>query len=112
MAFSALFQFIPGDDAGMNAWLLEHHIEHQALYKALMGQTPTVITTNLPLQRIDAPDVWLAAHQAMSQSVWSGLGGGQSENFAKLDWKKPTEVQDWLYSHYLWHRNVREQLGL
>lgn len=112
MSFSSIFQFIPGDDAGMNAWLLEHYIEHQSFYKALLGQTPSVITANYPIQRMDDPDGWLAAHQEMSQSVWSGLGGGQSENFGKLDWKKPSEVQDWLYSHYLWHKTVRDSLGL
>lgn len=112
MAFSNLFQFIPGDEAGLNTWLLEHYLDHQQFYKALLGQTPSVRSVNYPIQRMDDPDGWLSAHQEMSQSIWSGLGGGQSEDFGKLDWKNPTEVQDWLYSHYLWHQNVRAQLGL
>lgn len=112
MAFSSLFQFIPGDQQGLGTWLLAHYLDHQEFYKALLGRAPSIPTTNYPIQRMDDPDTWLAAHQEMSQSVWSGLGGGQSENFGKLDWRNPTEVQDWMYAHYLWHKTVRESLGL
>ena len=96
----------------MNRFLLEHYVEHQQFYKTLLAQTPSVVTVNLPIQRMEDPQDWLAAHQEVSQSVWSGLGGGQSTDFGRLDWKDPNKVQDWLQIHSDWHRSVRNALGL
>jgi hypothetical protein len=112
MAFSALFQFKPGDYAGQQRWLLEHYLEHMEFYRALMEQTPPVITLNYPIQRMDEPTGWLGAHQKMSQSVWSALGGGQSTDFGDLDWSDANKVQDWMNSHQLWHKTVRDGLDL
>jgi hypothetical protein len=112
MAFSELWQFMPGDNAGRERWLLEHYLEHQQFYRALLEETPSVASVNLPLQRMDDPQEWLTAHQQVSQSVWSGAGGGQSTDFGTLDWDDPTAVQDWMNVHQLWHEEMRETLGL
>lgn len=112
MTFSAVFQFTVGDEAGKGRFLIEHYNEHQQFYKALLGQTPPVVTTNLPIQSMEDPQRWLAAHQSMSQSVWSGLGGGQSTDFGTLDWSSHSQVQDWFNLHLLWHKVVRDALGL
>lgn len=112
MSFSAVFQFRVGDEGGKNRFLLEHYVEHEQFYKALLGQTPSVRTVNYPIQRMDSEKDWLAAHQKMSQSVWTGIGGGQSTDFESLDWKNPAQVQDWFNLHALWHKSVRDSLGL
>lgn len=112
MAFSALFQFAPGDMQGMQRWLLEHYLEHMQFYRTLLGQTPSVKTVSYPIQRMEDPRDWLAAHQKMSQSVWTGTGGGQSTDFGTLDWEDTNQVQDWLNVHQLWHKTVRGSLGL
>lgn len=112
MAFSAVFQFRQGDEAGKNRFLLEHYIEHVKFYNALLAQTPSVVTVNYPIQTMDKPQDWLAAHQAMSQAVWSGIGGGQSTDFGTLDWTNAGQVQDWMNVHQLWHQQVRDSLGL
>lgn len=112
MAFSAVFQFMPDDVAGRERWLLEHYLEHMQFYRTLLEQTPSVVTVNYPIQRMDEPTAWLGAHQKMSQSVWSGIGGGQSTNFGDLDWDDPGKLQDWMESHAQWHRAVRDELGL
>ena len=112
MAFSAVFQFVVGDEAGKGRWLLEHYLEHQQFYKALLGQSPSYASVNYPLQTMDDPEKWLEAHQEVSQSVWTGINGGQSVDFAHLNWSHPTEVQDWLNYHKLWHDSVRATLGL
>lgn len=112
MAFEAVFQFVPGDDAGLNRFLIEHYVEHQIFYKTLLGQTPAVVTVNYPIQRMEDPKDWLAAHQKMSQSVWTGIGGGQSTDLGSVDWKQEEKVMDWLQIHNQWHAQVRESLGL
>lgn len=112
MTFSAVFQFAPGDAKGMQAWLLEHYLEHMEFYRTLLAETPSIVTVNLPIQRMEEPEGWLAAHQQMSQSVWSGIGGGQSTDFGDLDWQDQQKVQDWMNEHALWHKAVRESLGL
>lgn len=112
MAFSAVFQFIPGDSAGMNRFLLDHYLEHQEFYRSLLGQNPSVVTANYPIHRMENPTVWLAAHQEMSQSVWSGIGGGQSVDFGRVDWSDPDKLQDWMQAHADWHRTVRDALDL
>lgn len=112
MAFSALFQFAPGDEQGKSRWLLDHYMEHQQFYRALLTQSVSITTVNYPIQRMEEPKNWLAAHQNMSQSVWSGLGGGQSTDFGTLDWDDPTQVQEWMKIHALWHQVVRDSLGL
>lgn len=96
----------------MQRWLLEHYMEHMEFYRALLGHTPSVVSVNYPIERMEQPQDWLAAHQKMSQSVWSGLGGGQSSDFGELDWDDPLQVQDWMYEHHQWHRNVAATLGL
>lgn len=111
-SFNAVFQFVPGDTAGMNRFLLAHYLEHQQFYRTLLAQTPSVVTTNLPLQRMDDAKGWLAAHQQVSQSVWTGIGGGQSTDFGRLDWADSQKVQDWLQIHGDWHKQVRDALGL
>lgn len=108
MAFSAVFQYRLDDEAGKGRFLIEHYIEHQNFYKALLDQG--FVSTNLPIQRMDDPERWLAAHQQMSQSVWTGLGGGQSTDFGTLDWGSPSQVQDWFRLHLLWHQQVAQVL--
>lgn len=112
MAFSELWKFMPKDEEGKNRWLLEHYLEHQQFYRELAGQTPAVATVNYPIQRMEEPRAWLAAHQEMSQSVWSGIGGGQSTDFGSLDWDNDSQVQDWFNLHQLWHKTVRDALSL
>ncbi len=89
MAFSATFQFSPSDEQGKHRFLLEHYLEHMEFYRALLAQSPSVKTVNYPIQRMDDPQTWLAAHQEMTQSVWSGLGGGQTTDFGTLNWDDP-----------------------
>lgn len=110
--FSTVNVFLPGDEAGLGRWLLEHYVEHQNFYRALLEATPPVETTNLPIQRIDNIEAWLAAHQRMSQSVWTGIGGGQSTDFERVDWDNKGQLQDWLQTHALWHSQVRDSLNL
>lgn len=112
MAFSAVFQFQVNDDAGRNRFLLEHYVEHIQFYKALLGQTPSVITVNYPIQTMDDPKTWLGKHQEMTQSVWSGIGGGQATDFGTLDFNDKNQVLDWFNLHQLWHKQVRDSLGL
>lgn len=112
MAFSSVWQFVVGDEAGKGRWLLEHYLEHQQFYRALLAQSPSFASVNYPLQRMEDPTKWLGAHQEESQSVWTGIGGGQSTDFGTLNWSSPTEVQDWMNLHQLWHAQVRTSLGL
>lgn len=112
MAFSAVFQFAPGDEKGLQRFLLEHYLEHQQFYKTLLGQSPSIPTANYPIQRLESWESWLGAHQEMSQSVWSALGGGQSTDFSRLKYDSAEAVQDWLNYHAQWHEVVRESLGL
>lgn len=112
MAFSAVFQFIPGDKEGMNRFLLEHYVEHEMFYKTLLEQSPSVVTANLPIQRLESWETWLGAHQQMTQSVWSGLGGGQSQDFSRLKYEDPFAMQDWMNLHAAWHAEVRAALNL
>lgn len=96
----------------MSRFLIDHYLEHMQFYKTLLGQTPSVVTQNFPIQRMEDPKAWLAAHQQMSQSVWTGIGGGQSTDLGSLDWADTNQVQDWLQLHNDWHKQVRDVLGL
>lgn len=112
MAFSAVFQWLPGDAGGLNRFLLEHYVEHQQFYSVLAQSSPAIVTTNLPIQRLEAWPQWLAAHQEMTQSVWTALGGGQTVDFGRLDYEDPEALQDWMQSHADWHAVVRQALQL
>lgn len=94
----------------MNRFLLEHYVEHQMFYKLLLEQGVT--TVNYPIQSMHDWETWLGAHQEMSQSVWSGLGGGQSTDFSRLKYDDPGALQDWLQFHAGWHATVRETFGI
>ena len=110
MAFSAVFQFRLDDEAGKNRFLLEHYIEHRMFVDALLAKG--FIAVDLPIQTMNDPKQWLAAHQQMTQSAWTGTGGGQSEDFGTLNWQSPGDVQSWFIDHKLWHDSVRTSLGL
>lgn len=110
MAFSAVFQFRLDDEAGKNRFLLEHYIEHRMFVDALLAKG--FVAVDLPIQTMADPKQWLAAHQQMSQSAWTGAGGGQSTDFGTLNWENPDMVQDWFAQHKLWHDSLRGTLGL
>lgn len=112
MAFSAVFQWKKDDEQGLNRFLLAHYIEHNTFYKTLMGQSPAVITSNYPIQTLEGWEQWLDAHQKMTQSVWSGLGGGQTVDFGTLKYDDEGALQDWQLRHSQWHATVRESLNL
>ena len=112
MSFSTLYKFAIGDDKGRERWLLEHFLEHMNFYRTLLGQTPSFKSVLYPIQRMEDPKEWLRVHNRMSQSVWTGAGGGQSIDLETLDWNSPTQVQDWFQLHRDWHYNVRTTLNL
>ena len=112
MAFSATYKFYIGDDAGKNRFLLEHYIEHRRFIDALLAQTPSFSAVDLPIQTMEDPKRWLAAHQQMSQSAWTGAGGGQSTDFGTLNWQNNADVEDWFVAHKAWHDSLRTSLGL
>ena len=112
MAFSAVFQFALGDEAGKGRWLLEHYLEHNQFTQALATQTITITSVSYPIQRMQDPERWLEAHQQISQNQWSAAGGGQSTDFGTLDWSDSDAVQDWMNLHALWHKSMRDTLGL
>lgn len=112
MASFPTFQFVPGDGAGMNRFLLDHYARHRLYIDALLEQTPPFRPVDLPIQRLEEWPGWLAAHQQMSQSVWTGLGGGQCTDFGSLKWEDPNALQDWFLYHKNWHAVVDDALGL
>lgn len=112
MSFSAVFQWLPGDEAGFQRFLMEHYLEHRLFIDTLLAQSPPIQTLEYPIQNMFSPDEWLSSHQEMSQSVWSALGGGQSTDFARLDWNDKVAVQDWQLLHAAWHQSVRDSLNL
>lgn len=112
MSFSVLARHMPLDDVGWGQWHLEHAREHRIFTDTLLGQTPSVATAEFPIETMDDPDPWLVAHMEMSQSVWSGIGGGQSLDLRTVDWKDESQLEQWLLVHDRWHAEVRDALGL
>lgn len=117
MSFSATFQFVPGDEGGLNRFLLDHYLSHRAYVDALLAQTPSFAAVDLPIQRLTNWPDWLAAHQMMSQSAWTGAGGGQSTDFGSLKLgpdgqPDPGALQDWFIYHKLWHDDLNATLGI
>lgn len=112
MSFSAIARLMPEDQAGWGQWHLEHAREHRIFTGTLLAQSPPVSTTEYPIETMDDPEPWLRAHMEMSQSVWSGIGGGQSPELRNVDWGNLEQLQDWLLEHDRWHSQVRTTLGL
>ena len=79
---------------------------------ALLSLNPAFVPVDLPIQRMDDPEEWLDAHQRMTQSVWTGIGGGQTTDFERLDFNSPTDLTDWQNIHHLWHMQARASLGM
>lgn len=112
MTFAAVAQWVPGDVIGLQRFLIEHYVEHRLFAATLLAQSPAIRTVDYPIQTMDSPRAWLAAHQQISQSVWTGLGGGQSTDFETVNWDDPIQVQDWQQLHAAWHQSVRDSLNL
>lgn len=112
MSFASTFQFVPGDEGGMNRFLLDHYVQHRRYVDSLLALTPSYRAVDLPIQRVQDWKDWLAAHQQMSQSAWTGIGGGQSTDFGSLNYNDPSAWQDWFLYHKLWHQSVDTSLGL
>lgn len=112
MSFSVIARSMPRDEAGWGQWLLEHAREHRIFTDTLLGQTPAVATAEFPIETMADHDPWLVAHMEMSQSVWSGIGGGQSPDLRTVDWNNEHQVDQWMLAHDRWHSTVRTALGL
>ena len=112
MSFSVFARHMPQDDAGWGTWFLEHAREHRIFTDTLLGQAPPVASAEFPIETMGDTEPWLNAHQEMSQSVWSGAGGGESIDLRTVDWKDKNQVEQWLLTHDRWHASVREALGL
>jgi len=110
MAFSAVSQFVYGDDLGFNNWLLAHYLEHVEFIDTLQDNSFTVLA--YPIQSMEDPDQWLQTHHRMHQAIWTAIGGGTSTNLAAVDWKKDDQVQDWLEIHARIHQQIRDSLGI
>ena len=72
MAFSAVAKWRVGDERGLQRYLLEHYLDHMNMANCL--QVRGYQSTVFPIQRMEDARAWLAAHQRMSQSVWTQLG--------------------------------------
>ena len=112
MTFSAVSQWLPGDELGLQRFLIEHYLEHRLFTATLLSESPPVQTVEYPIQTMFDPRDWLSEHQQMSQSVWTGIGGGQCTDFESLDWNDAAQVQDWQLLHAAWHQSVRDSLNL
>jgi len=114
MAFSAVSNFVVGDEAGKQRWLLEHYAEHQIFNGAIQTTTISISAgiSEYPIQRMEDQEVWLLTHQRMHQALWSALGAGIGADLATLDWKKESQVYDWLNLHAQIHADIRGALGL
>ena len=112
MSFSVIAKNSPVDDAGWGRWHLEHAREHRQMTGALLSQSPPVASIEYPIERMVDVNAWLNAHQEMSQSVWSGAGGGESPDFRTVDWKDEKDLANWLIIHAQWHSQMRTTLGL
>lgn len=112
MTFSAIAGEMPKDEAGWGQWFLEHAREHRSFTGVLLAQTPSVATAEFPIDRMDDPEDWLNAHMEMSQSVWSGAGGGQCTDLRTVEWSDEQQLNQWLLVHEQWHATMRDTLGL
>lgn len=112
MTFSVIGHHVPQDEAGWGQWFLTHAREHRLFTDTLLGQTPPVKTAEFPIETMADPKQWLEAHSEMSQSVWTGLGGGQSLELGQVNWNDPLQLEEWFLDHDRWHHLVREALGL
>ena len=110
MAFSAITQFLPGDEEGKQRWLVEHYLEHKQFGQALLALG--FVPVDLPIQRMESPQDWTNAHQLVSQSQWTGAGGGQSIDLGRVDWEQPDQLLDWFNIHASWHFQMRTALNL
>lgn len=112
MSFSVVARYVPQDVAGWGSWFLQHAQEHRLITDTLLGQSPPVATVEYPIERMGDVSAWLDAHMQMSQSVWSGIGGGQSPDLRTVKWDDPSALNQWFLQHDRWHATVRTALGL
>lgn len=112
MSFAAVSQWVPGDQAGLQCFLLEHYLEHRLFTDYFLGLATPIQTIEYPLQTMVSPQQWLADHQRVSQSQWTAAGGGESIDLERLNWDNPMQVQDWQLYHAAWHKSLRDSLNL
>ncbi len=112
MSFSAVSEWVPGDDIGLQKFLLEHYLEHRLFTDTFLSQSPPIKTLEYPLQTMPDPKQWLADHQRVSQSQWTAAGGGESIDLERLNWDDPIQVVDWQVFHAAWHKSMRDSLNL
>ena len=112
LTFQAVSQWKPGDDAGLQRFLLEHYLEHRLFTDYFLGLPVPIKTLEYPLQTMVNPQQWLADHQMVSQSQWSAAGCGESVDLERVNWGEPRQVQDWQIYHAAWHASLRDSLNL
>lgn len=112
MTFAAVYQWSPGDMAGLQRFLLEHYLEHRLFTDYFLSLPTPIRTIEYPLQIMVTPQLWLADHQKVSQSQWTAAGGGESIDLERLNWDNPLQLRDWQEFHAAWHASMRNSLNL
>lgn len=103
---------VPPVETGWQEWVFNHARDHQEIIDAVRVKKNIILPYyNLDQFNPDSPTVWLEAHQQAhsDMNVIFGIAGNDIES---LDFKKPNEVQAWLWLNFQEHNGVRSHLKI
>lgn len=102
----------PVAETGWQEWLFHHARDHEEIIDAVRSQFNIILPTyNLDQFLTDDQSVWMQVHQ-QSHSDMNRLFGIGGSDLEVLDWKKPNEVDAWMWLNFNEHQGVRSILKI
>lgn len=103
---------VPSSATDWSTWSWHHRLSHSAILVAAQKQKGVQLTDYvldpINLQHVDD---WLERNQQMHVDA-DGLVGSQSIDLTDVDFQDRSQLQAWIYLHYLDHQTIEQRLGI
>jgi len=106
-----LFEMNFGSNEEWESFLLEHDIQHDAIFSALNGQNKQIIKFPLKYAEKDDKD-WQINHQIEHEAIYSSIGLTGMPDLSSFDLEQQNDFNVWQQTHNDVHLFINNTLGI
>lgn len=108
---SPLFEMRPKSNVDWESFLLDHNIQHDAIYSALSQQGK--FFSKFPIKDAEKGDTdWLNNHQSEHEGIFSALGLTGVSDLSTFDLNNQEQFEIWQQTHNDIHLFINSSLGI
>ena len=107
-----LFYIPPDSEQDWKSWMLDHSLQHDIIYSALVSLQQSVIKFPLTDSREKNDKDWLNNHQLEHEAIYSALQLVSMPDLTSFDLDNPDNFEIWQELHQDVHNNINATLGI